>query len=263
MVFANEILCDRGHREGQLMRSGTTALLIFVFSCSLGAENLEKSQKKELESRAKAIIAEAKGLEKSGQLAEAHAKYAESQAMIETKDAADAIKHLDDEIHKRLRDVLNESRKFYESRRYKEATAALEEGTKLGASQGVLSSNLALSYYQLGQRDKAVEHLDRAIEGTADPKEKLKLQQLLTSFTTGEEGTAETSIDRDRILQFNRLADSIGFDASLGSENDEGVEDEKPFSQTGPPSANSLPRHHSKQICPRRPAIRLQIINHG
>ena len=44
--------------------------------------------------QAKTVMAEAKALEKSGQIAEARAKYAESQAMIEMKDAAEAIKRL-------------------------------------------------------------------------------------------------------------------------------------------------------------------------
>ena len=71
-----------------------TGILIFVLSCGLAAENAEKAQKKELEAQAKAIIVEAKSLEKSGELVEARTKYTESQAMIETNDAADAIKHL-------------------------------------------------------------------------------------------------------------------------------------------------------------------------
>jgi hypothetical protein len=98
------------------MRSGTLAVLIFVLSCGLNAENLEKAHKKELESQAKAVIAEAKSLENSGQLAEARIKYAESQAMIEMKEASEAIKHLDDEIHKRVKEALSQSRKLYTRR---------------------------------------------------------------------------------------------------------------------------------------------------
>src|SRR5215475_1017371 len=121
------------------MRSGILTILIFALSCGLRAENLEKTQKKELEAQAKTIIAEAKSLEKSGQLAEARVKYAESQAMIEVKEAAEAIKRLDDEIHKRIKDSLGQSRKFYETRKYKEAVAMLEESTKLGSLEATLS----------------------------------------------------------------------------------------------------------------------------
>ena len=157
------------------MRSRPLAVVILVLSCGLHAENLEKAQKKELESQAKAVIAEAKSLEQSGQLAEARIKYTESQAMIEMKDASEAIKRLDDEIHKRVKDALSQSRKLYEARKYKEAVASLEESTKLGSFEAVLSSNLALCYYQLGDRNKALESLDKAITDTPDPKQKLKL----------------------------------------------------------------------------------------
>ena len=70
------------------MRIITTTLLVVALSSMLAAENLEKTQKKELEAQAKAAIAEAKSLEKSGQLVEARAKYAESQVLLETNDAS-------------------------------------------------------------------------------------------------------------------------------------------------------------------------------
>src|SRR5580765_659518 len=79
------------------------------------AADLEKTQKKELEAQVKAITGEAVKLAKAGQLAEARTRYAESQALIEVKEVTDAIKHLDDEIRKRVKDSLNDSRKLYES----------------------------------------------------------------------------------------------------------------------------------------------------
>jgi tetratricopeptide (TPR) repeat protein len=217
-----------------LVKRTATIFVVLLFSSLLPAENQEKAQKKVLEANAKAIIAEAKTLEKSGQLVEARVKYAESQAMLETRDAVDAIKHLDDEIHKHAKDVLNESRKLYEAHKYKEAAVALEQGAKIGTSQGVLSFNLALSYFQLGERNKAVESLDTAIRDTPDPKEKARFEQLLTSFTTGENAAAANDNDRNRVAQFNHLADSLGFDASL--EDDEGTTEDRPFSESDLPS---------------------------
>ena len=100
-----------------------TILLIFLLGSGLAAENLEKTQKKELEAQVKTMTAEAQTLERAGQLAEARAKYAESQALIEMKEVTDAIKHLDEEIQKRVKDSLNESHKLYEARKFKEAAA--------------------------------------------------------------------------------------------------------------------------------------------
>jgi tetratricopeptide (TPR) repeat protein len=203
-------------------------LLVLVLASGLAAENLEKTQKKELEAQVKTMTAEAQRLEKAGQLAEARSKYAASQALIEMKDVTEAIKRLDEEIHKRVKDTLNESRKLYELRKFKETAVALDDGTKLQASQAVLAYDLALCYYQLGERSKALEYLQKAKAGTADPKQKQKLSQLVTFFTTGENGLSVSDSDKDRISRVNRLSESIGVDASL--EDEEGDEDS--FSET-------------------------------
>ncbi len=117
---------------------------------------------------------------------EARTKYAESQALIEVKDVTEAIKRLDDEIQNRVKNNLAASRKLYEAHNYKLAAASLEEGLKLEAYEPVLAYNLALCYHQLGEREKALEYLIRAKTGTADPKQKQKLLQSITFFTTKE-----------------------------------------------------------------------------
>lgn len=208
--------------------------MLLSWSCGLAAENLEKTQKKTLQAQAKAIIAEAKALENSDKLAEARVKYAESQAMLETKEALDAIKHLDGEIHKRVNNALSQSRKLYESHKYKEAIGELEQSTKMGASEGTISFNLALCHFQLGDVHQAVEDLDKAIRDTPDPKEKVKLQQLLTSLVTGEKGgiSSEEKV-KGRVADFNRLVDSLGFESSLDDaslEDNENMQEDRSFS---------------------------------
>src|SRR5258708_3600289 len=78
--------------------------------------------------------------------------------------------------------------------------------------------NLALCYHQLGEHDKALEYLRKAKPGTSEPKQKQKLLQLLTFFTTGENGLTLNEGDKNRILRVNQLADSIGLEASLEDE---------------------------------------------
>ena len=209
-------------------------LLIFVLCSPLAAENLEKTQKKELEAQVRTMTAEAEGLAKAGQLAEARTKYAESQALIEMKDVTDALKRLDEQIHKRVKDTLSESHKLYDSHKFKEAAAALDEGMKLQAFQPVLAYNLALCYYQLGERNKALEYLRKASTGTLDPKQKQKLLQLLTFFTTGENGVSLSDGDKDRITRINRLSESVGVEAFLqdeGGDEDTASEADAPSSQ--------------------------------
>ena len=155
-----------------------TLLLTFLLCSGLAAENLEKTQKKALEAQVKTMTAEAESLERSGHLAEARIKYAESQALIEMKDVTDALKRLDEEIQKRVKNTLSDSRKLYELHKFKEAATALDEALKLQAFQPVLAYDLALCYHQLGERDKALEYLRKAKAGTADPKQKQRLLQL-------------------------------------------------------------------------------------
>ena len=95
---------------------GKAIFLVLVLCSALMADNLEKTQKKQLEADVKTMTAEAEKLRQAGQLAEARVKYAESQALIEVKEVTEAIKHLDEEIHNRVKASLTESRKLYDAR---------------------------------------------------------------------------------------------------------------------------------------------------
>jgi tetratricopeptide (TPR) repeat protein len=228
------------------MRSYATSLVSFLLFCSsLNADNLEKTQKKELESQVKAITAEAETLEKSGHLAEARARYAESQALIETKDVTEALKHLDEQIHKRVKDNLSDAKRLYEARKFKETAAVLEESLKFQAFLAQISYDLALCYYQLGDRGKAVVYLSKARLGTADPKQKQKMAQLMALFTTGENGISAKDSDKDRINRLNHLVDSIGLEASLddefGEETSATDADPSPDSKPSPAASASTP----------------------
>src|SRR5436853_418465 len=119
-----------------------TMFLIFLFCSALFADNLEKTQKKQLEAQVKSMTAEAQPLEKAG---------------------------------------------------------------------------------QLGDRGKALEYLGKARMGTGDSKEKQKLMQLQTFFTTGENWLSANGSSKDRIIRINQLSDSIGLEASL--EDKGGVEE--------------------------------------
>jgi tetratricopeptide (TPR) repeat protein len=182
------------------------------------------------------MTGEAQRLQQAGQLAEARIKYAESQALIEVKDVTDALKHLDDEIHKRVKEALGKSHKLYDARNFKDSAAALDEALKFQAFEPTLSYDLALCYHQLGDRPKAVEYLRQALAGTADPKQKQKLAQMQTFFTTGENALGVKDSDKDRIARVNQLTDSVGLEASL--EDKGGVEE--PFFE-GDTSSAALP----------------------
>lgn len=221
-----------------------TIFLILALTPILLADGQEKVEKKELTAQAKAIVAEAKALESSGKLTEARAKYAESQALIETNEATDAIKRLDEQIHRRVDDALTKSRKLYESGKYPEAAALLDEAAKLGHASATLSYNRALCHYQLGNREKAVEDLNQAIRSTPDPKIKMKEKQILAYFSTGDNRLNVT--DKERIDSLDRLLDKVGQDAVLG-DGPQAEEDDPPVALpiSSRPVNSSAPNVHS------------------
>jgi tetratricopeptide (TPR) repeat protein len=240
------------------MRSNAIVLVVLAACSLLPAENLEKTQKKELEAQVKTMTAEAESLVKAGHLAEARVKYAESQALIEMNAVTDALKHLDEEIRKRVKSTLGESRKLYEARKFKEAANSLEEGLKLGAFQTVLAYNLALCYEQVGDRAKALEYMAKAKAGTGDPKEKQRLSQMVTFLTTGEHEQTVKDSEKDRINRVNRLSESIGTEASLEDEagdEDSASEDGAPSSSPTPQQANLPARAHASTSAGRRSSL--------
>ncbi len=189
-----------------------------LWSSGLAADNPEKAQKKEMEAQVRDKTREAQGLEAAGRLAEARAKYAESQALLEMQNVTDAIKRLDEEIKNRINRALSDARKFYDAKKYKEAAALLEDSMKLQAFQSVLAYDLALCYYQSGDRPKAQEYLTKAKAGTVEPKQRQKVLQLMAMLVTGENGISVNEGEKARILRVNQLADSIGLEASLGDD---------------------------------------------
>jgi tetratricopeptide (TPR) repeat protein len=172
------------------MKSARASKLTLIFFLLLSApaafaDDQEKAQKKALEQQASELIKEAKNLEKSGQLLEARSRYAGSQAFWETKDATQAIKHIDEAIHNRVKDALRQAHKLYDQGQFKSAAEVLENALKLGESTAILSYDLALCYQRTGDTDASLAYLDQAASATHDPKRRLKLQQLRTALVTG------------------------------------------------------------------------------
>jgi tetratricopeptide (TPR) repeat protein len=185
-------------------------LAVFGFSLSTKADDLQKSQKKELEAAAKALNEEAKSLEKSGKLVEARLKYAESLGYIEQKEASHAISRLDDTLESNVKGAVASAQKMYDAGKYKEASQALEDAWNLQTFRPLLAYNLALCYNQLGERQKAAEYLDQAIAGAAVPKVRSRLGQTRTIFTTAETAAPQSDSMKKQLELFDHLAETLG-----------------------------------------------------
>ena len=191
---------------------------ILAFPLLTAADDLQKSQKKELEAAAKALNEEAKSLEKSGKLVEARLKYAESLGYIELNDASQAISRLDDTLKTNAKAAVAAAQKLYEAGKYKEAAQALEDAWNLQAFRPVLAYNLALSYNQLGERQKAVDYLDQAIAGAGAPKLRASLSQTRTTFVTAETVAQQSDSAKKQIELFDHLAETLGNGSSAEDE---------------------------------------------
>ena len=169
----------------------------------------EKDNKKEMEREAKALIAQAKTLEQSGDLLEARAKFAESEAFIETRDAFEGVKHVDKEIHKKVEGYLAQARKSFEGARHAEGASVLEQGLTLRPADPLLLFNAALLYSRAGDNARALAYLDRAAASLFKRQDKAMLQQWRTVAMTGESSSVLKSNDLRLLADFNLLVDKL------------------------------------------------------
>src|SRR5580704_8634158 len=216
--------CEHRGRAMDLFRSNAVRRIslllavLFVFPLRPAASDLQKTQKKELESAAKALNAEAKSLEKSGRLVEARLKYAESLGYIEEKEASQAISRLDDKLKNDVKTAIVSAQKLYDAGKYKEAAQVLEQAWILRTAQPLLAYDLALCYSHLADRQKAAEYLDQAIAGAGGPKIRGRLKQTRTNFTTAETTIANNDFTKKRLELFDHLAETLGNGSSAEDE---------------------------------------------
>jgi tetratricopeptide (TPR) repeat protein len=230
------------------------APLLFVammgFPLPIAADDLQKTQKKELESAAKALNEKAKSLENSGKLLEARLKYAESLGYIELKDTSEAISRLDDRLKNNAKAALTSAQKLYDAGKYKEAAQALEEAWNFGTFRPVLAYNLAICYNQLGDRQKALDYLDLAIAGAGAPKIRSRLTQTRTAFTTAETIAPQSDSTKKQLELFDQLAETLG----NGSSAEDELGDEEVLLEGDAPDATAAVRSGAAKFTATDPA---------
>jgi tetratricopeptide (TPR) repeat protein len=200
----------RIHRAKTVPLTLSVVLALLLSPPQHAADDLQKSQKKELESSAKALNGEAKSLEKAGKLVEARQKYAESLGYIESGDTASAISRIDEKLKEDVKATIANAQKAFDAGKYKDAAQTLEAALSLQTSRPLLAFNLALCYQQLGDRQKARDYLDQAIAGGGTPKLRVRLSQMRTVLTTAEIPTAQVDAARKQLELFNHLAETLG-----------------------------------------------------
>jgi hypothetical protein len=159
-------------------------LLTFLLVPCLSAQN-STPDKKQLEARAKELIAEGKVLEQQGNLAEAKDKYVDALGVVSTSDALDAINHINEEQKQEVESVLQETHHAYDAGKLAESVQQLLNGLQIDPTDAMLHYDLALCYAKLGDRPNAALHLDLAIGGVPTRKERGDLLELRSSVLIG------------------------------------------------------------------------------
>jgi hypothetical protein len=148
--------------------------------------------KKQQEAKAKQLIAEGKGLEQQGKLAEARDKYVDSLGVISTSEALDAINHINDQEKQQVESLLEGTHRSFDAGKINESIQQLEHGLQIDPANSALHFDLALCYAKLGDRANAALHLDLAIGGVTNKKEHSDLLELRSSVLMGNSASPAT-----------------------------------------------------------------------
>ena len=172
-----------------------------------GQDNPAQMDKKQLEEKAKGLVAEGKALEKQGNLDDARDKFIDAEGYVSTKDALNGIDHVKDAIEKQVQGALTSAHQFYDAGKFAECADTLEKGldvsTVTSTINPALHYDLALCYDKISDRAQAVEHLDSAIAAARDKKLRLDLIQVRTSLTLGMAPVAAAGDAKKKIDTFN------------------------------------------------------------
>lgn len=248
------------------MRLATLCILI-VLPVALFAADSAKEERKQLEAKAKAAVAEAQMLEKQDRLLEARSKFEEAQGITPTREAAAGAYRVNIEISKRVKKQMDEAKPLFEAGKYPEAINSLSKAAELQPGNPSINYDLALCYVKTNDRPKAVEYLGRSIASTNNARERQKLEQMRVSITTGESVVAAPNdTSKSKIAEFNTLVSKIdtetegvevgpstNYDPSAEPANEDTVEraSMKTTSPTTPQPQTSAKKNPEVNLCDR------------
>jgi tetratricopeptide (TPR) repeat protein len=201
--------------SGRKLRSWKRTVLCSLLSSLLSflvtpaSANSEKDAKKEMEREARALIAEAQFLEKSGDLLLARAKYAQSEALFETKYASEGVKHIDKEIHKKIESYLAQAGKSFSGAQFGQGANFLEQGLLLRPAEPALLFDAALVSSRSGDNARTLEYLDRASAAVYKRQDKALIQQWYSITTTGESPALLKGNEIKHLTEFNTLVSKL------------------------------------------------------
>jgi tetratricopeptide (TPR) repeat protein len=165
--------------------------------------NPPQLDKKQLQAKAKVLVAEGKALEKRGTLNEARDKFVDAEGYLSTKDALNGIGRIRDSNEKQVEALLAGAHQSYDAGKFSDCAEKLEKGLVISSVNPALHYNLALCYEKLNDRAHAVEHLDSAITATRDKNLRTNMIQLRGNLLLGVAPLAAGGDAKKKIDTFN------------------------------------------------------------
>ena len=163
----------------------------------------------------RAMLKNAKRLEKSGHLVEARKEYAESMSIFETKEAQKGVERVSSKLRDEVKKDLDQAAKLYAANKFSEAATVLGGALKLETSTPLVQHDLALCLYRQGDSAGAVEQLGQAIAGSPDPKAREKMLELQAVMITGENVPGFSKDKAQKLAEFNWATSKLGRGATL------------------------------------------------
>jgi tetratricopeptide (TPR) repeat protein len=195
--------------------------LVFVSAAVMPQEQENeqpKMDKKQLEAKAKEIVSEGKALEKQGKLAEANDKYVDAEGIFSTKDALSGIKRIHEAEDQKVTAALASTHHTYDEAKYVDCTAQLEEALKVEPTNSPTHYDLALCYSKLGDRIRALDHLDQSTGMVTKSKRRMELLELHSLLLMGTDPSGPSA---DPPAETGKRLESFN-EAYLASDRDPG-----------------------------------------
>jgi tetratricopeptide (TPR) repeat protein len=141
--------------------------------------------KKQLEARARQIVAEAKALEDQGKLAEALDKYVDAEGVFSTKEALGGIRRTREAENQKVDALLVATHQTYDEAKYADCAAQLEDGLEIEPANPLVHYDLAACYAKLAERSQTLDHLDQSVVAVMKPERRAGLLELRSELLMG------------------------------------------------------------------------------
>jgi tetratricopeptide (TPR) repeat protein len=175
--------------------------LVVATTPSTGAA--DKQQRKAREAEAKRLTNLGRAAEKQGHLVEAREHYLASEHALFNTDAEKGLEHIAEAVGQQVDTLMGDAAQAYAGEHFARAAQLLERAAALHPGNLAIGCNLALTKYQMGNRDEALPLLGQCVEALRDKDQRRQLAELHTALVTGDRQSIVPSGSRQQVARLN------------------------------------------------------------